>query len=1202
MKHLYSISLKNLHRAHLTAATLLLLLLFSSAAIAENYWSQVPSPDCGYPTLIKIDSRDAIYLGLWGQGLQRSRDNGSVWREINEGLDNKYVLCMEFDSTGNIFIGTYGSGIFKSTNDGDNWVKIDSGLTNKIVKAIAVSPTGDIYAGTLGGGVFKSIDEGQSWNSVNYKVWYMDVNALSAPDENIILAGTNGDGIFKTTNGGDSWFRSNGGLNNKVINSFMKNSVEEIFCSTMGGNVNVSINHGATWVVYDSSTVYRDENGEIITNGEVKVTSMLFNDEEEMVIGTSETGLWFRDNVYQSWDKANFRCVGVNCLAINSSGDMFAAVPYKGLWRSTTGGEKWDIAHPLGFESDMHVGPVNAYYGGLVIAGARERDGAPSALRRSMDNGTTWDETVSQNPAWDTVRPSSIEFDSTGNCFITSNEGIWISIDDGLNWQIAGMDGEAVMAMAFAPNGTVYCVRNDIPDEGPPTGYVVKSTDGGFFWNTCYTLNGAAFTKVAVNYNGDVYAISEQNGLYRSADEGNQWALVWDKQNIKGIDFLKNDHIIACGLDGVYRSLNDGGNWFTYDLGLSSPSIEKIVITPRGYIFAYQNNGRDVYYSWNEGVSWIKENSGFILSTIKGIAASPDGCLYLCSQGLFFAVDEPSMKVPQLYRPVYEERGVSITPTLSCHKAENAVMYQYQIGSDRQFKSILEEAWQSDTSRTLQREYKYNKDYYWRMRSKTNSSYSDWSQTWVFRTEIPRPLLKFPHIETGGHPTDLTFVWYESDGALQYHFQLSDKQDFSNIIEEAEELEDTTHTVNGLDLYTVYYWRVKALGNESISSWSEEWYFTTMLAPPTLRTPADSTINLPTEVTMTWDTTAGATEYTIQVATDEEFEDMVFEGATDSDREHTISLLDYFTTYFWRIRGGDIEGQSDWSETWCYTTVIGPATLLRPADSTFDVPGEVTLEWEEFEQSASYHLQVSTERDFDEMFFEDSTLTETSQLIEDLANYTQYHWRVRIFSGDHRGLWSDSWLFAGQLAPPVLEYPTNNMQEADNKQNFEWKLVHGATMYEFEMATDPNFSSVAMKEDSLPYGNLTVYDMDYECTYHWHVRAKNDNSTSDWSETWQFTTKQEPGYVFETGPGTASLYPNPFRTQCFIELELKQPAIVSTEIADIYGNILSIPVSGMQSAGQHSFRWAPQDLPGGIYFAKIRIGQKERIFKIIHVK
>ena len=135
--------------------------------------------------------------------------------------------------------------------------------------------------------------------------------------------------------------------------------------------------------------------------------------------------------------------------------------------------------------------------------------------------------------------------------------------------------------------------------------------------------------------------------------------------------------------------------------------------------------------------------------------------------------------------------------------------------------------------------------------------------------------------------------------------------------------------------------------------------------------------------TFDWADAARATSYTLEVATDNNFSNIV---CTKTAIESTATLsetekLSYGTHYYWRVRGTNAAGLGDWSSTWSFTakltapnvmtfeiaagatytsstTVQLTITAQNAVEISFSSDGVVWGKWEPYQTSKSYTLEA----------------------------------------------------------------------------------------------------------------------------------------------------------------------------------------------------------------------------------------------------
>jgi hypothetical protein len=79
-------------------------------------------------------------------------------------------------------------------------------------------------------------------------------------------------------------------------------------------------------------------------------------------------------------------------------------------------------------------------------------------------------------------------------------------------------------------------------------------------------------------------------------------------------------------------------------------------------------------------------------------------------------------------------------------------------------------------------------------------------------------------------------------------------------------------------------------------------------------------------------------------------------------------------------------------------------------------------------------------------------------------------------------------------------------------------------------------------------------------------------------------------------------YPNPFNGQTTISYSLPKASDVRLDIFDILGRKIETPQKGPQDVGEHSIIWNASDKPSGIYFYRLRVGERDDIGKMVLIK
>lgn len=114
-------------------------------------------------------------------------------------------------------------------------------------------------------------------------------------------------------------------------------------------------------------------------------------------------------------------------------------------------------------------------------------------------------------------------------------------------------------------------------------------------------------------------------------------------------------------------------------------------------------------------------------------------------------------------------------------------------------------------------------------------------------------------------------------------------------------------------------------------------------ATPGLSYPADGASGLETDLVLSWEKSAGATTYHLQIATDETFTDLVTDDPELNQASSRPGTLFPNANYYWRVRAGNGAGTSDWSASRSFST---SGTIPAPENLQISAcHGEITVYW-----------------------------------------------------------------------------------------------------------------------------------------------------------------------------------------------------------------------------------------------------------------
>jgi predicted outer membrane repeat protein len=81
--------------------------------------------------------------------------------------------------------------------------------------------------------------------------------------------------------------------------------------------------------------------------------------------------------------------------------------------------------------------------------------------------------------------------------------------------------------------------------------------------------------------------------------------------------------------------------------------------------------------------------------------------------------------------------------------------------------------------------------------------------------------------------------------------------------------------------------------------------------------------------------------------------------------------------------------------------------------------------------------------------------------------------------------------------------------------------------------------------------------------------------------------------------GLLQNYPNPFNASTSIRFTLPEPSNVAIEVYNILGQRVDLLYDGLKPAGSHCITWNADSHPSGLYFARIRAGERSENMKMV---
>ncbi len=321
-------------------------------------------------------------------GVYLSRDRGTTWKSINNGLEEAshynsrpdyvartfdLVFSPSYRADDTIFSASWHE-FLRSTSEGKHWNKVSLPLTQNypLKLVIAVSPNfasdRTVYLGTDIGEIFRSTNGGKDFSLVGNLGHSIHSLAIS-PDfasDRTLYAGVSG-GVYKTVDGGETWQTASNGLvilKRKVdLDQTWKDPIyltispgykvdETIFAGTAQG-LFVTKDRGKSWVKFSQTAYGEDSYIEAIA------LSPNYSSDETFIVSVRGKGLFKTVDRGRNFAQIGQALLDKNELLSNLEYFNSTSLPIKfspsyaidktiygfsatELFKSTDGGETWE--------------------------------------------------------------------------------------------------------------------------------------------------------------------------------------------------------------------------------------------------------------------------------------------------------------------------------------------------------------------------------------------------------------------------------------------------------------------------------------------------------------------------------------------------------------------------------------------------------------------------------------------------------------------------------------------------------------------------------------------------------------------------------------------------------------------------------------------------------------------------------------------
>ena len=496
----------------------------------------------------------------------KSGDYGNFWTQINGNLSpNASFVHLSIASNNDLFLDA-GNYYYRSSDNGNSWTM----LVNNISRGTGMmtSKKGVLY--TLPGFssywsanikmVRRSTDNGRTWDSI------ADNCATIGMVSDSILLCLQSDTLLSSVDYGKSWTI----LKHESLIPFIYNSTTE------PSRTGASDSKGHCYLTASAQFFVYDQTSGILRDLSVPfsfVNTVLAIDKNQVLVSTpsgisrstDKGSHWSIDPYVNRYDTSELSGLPSFSFAKDSSGGIFCysqvytILGQGGIFRSTNDGQSWKPKLSSFGQSLFNTVRFSTAPNGNIFALWLQ---SPFQILRSGDLGTTWDQVVEGLPG---DFPVDITCDNTGVLYTALNQDIYRSVDSGASWQFEINLIDPILYKNVVSTSIVTCLATTSKGEvfaGTSHDGVIVSNDHGVHWQVAGDyLDSTNISALFAAPNGDIFAFTKFGKLDSGIIYKQYNSTHWVTAN-SGLGYVGDLATMTFGPDGTaYLGTNGRGVW-----------------------------------------------------------------------------------------------------------------------------------------------------------------------------------------------------------------------------------------------------------------------------------------------------------------------------------------------------------------------------------------------------------------------------------------------------------------------------------------------------------------------------------------------------------------------------------------------------------------------------------------------------------------
>jgi photosystem II stability/assembly factor-like uncharacterized protein len=580
---------------------ILIILLTHASGLYAQFWERTGGP--GGDQMLSADVSPAGDIFILSQSIHRSSDAAATWLRLAPDIQisgSSHAIKLAWSNAGTMFM-LMQRALWKSSDNGNSWARIKQ-LSD--YPGLATSPRGHLIVAKLDS-VLVSSDDGVTWTSSAPASNFYGGDISVDKDGVIYIAISQY--LYRSTNNGATWSKIINGLPIGNYPSHIYSARHGLAIASVGAQVYTSVDSGRVWsLVYN--TLYNIRSICAVNED----TVFLLTDNRILHRSTDGGATWSQYNtlefLYDPYYPVTLFSKDQNLFI------LFNTTLYRHDIRTEDDLQKVDV--PTG--NVFHLAAAST---GDIFAGTSISVGSRTGRFWKFD-AEHWDE----GSSFYNNDIHELAVDSSDALFAIVDARFKASSNGGKNWIEGIYFGGSQFRMSLTKD-FVYVATGS---EG-----VFRSSDHGATWDQLNTgITNLSLFSIAAS-DGVAYA----GGLlsfYRSTNNGWTWEapifpFIGGSGVVRAIDCTGPNVVVGIDQTGAYFSSDHGITWENHSTGLALDTINRILMTPSGAVFAATSSG--VYEYTPSTQTWASVNDNMLGGNILSLALNKDGRLYAGTDG-----------------------------------------------------------------------------------------------------------------------------------------------------------------------------------------------------------------------------------------------------------------------------------------------------------------------------------------------------------------------------------------------------------------------------------------------------------------------------------------------------------------------------------------------------------------------------------------